>query len=155
MGTSTWVWVVVAALILFGAGAWVYTQKQAATAPQTQVITQTTGTQPQVSGAPMQATVVYSASGFSPSSITVAKGGTVTFVNQGGGSMWVASAPHPAHTGYDGTSRETHCATGYSGAKPFDQCAAGGSFSFTFTKTGTFTYHNHANAGMTSTVAVQ
>ena len=69
--------------------------------------------------------------------------------------MWVASAPHPSHTGYDGTSRQTHCVAGYSGPKPFDQCAAGTSFSFTFKQTGTWPYHDHNNSGKFGTVVVQ
>jgi plastocyanin len=93
----------------------------------------------------MSATVTYTSSGFSPASVTIKQGGTVTFVNQGGGSMDIASDPHPNHNGYDGTSRNTHCAPSFSGAKPFDQCRAGASFSFTFTKVGSWGYHNHLN----------
>lgn len=103
---------------------------------------------------PMTATVSYNGSSFSPSSITVAKGGTVTFSDTAG-SMWLASDPHPTHTGYDGTSRNTHCATGYSGPKPFDQCSTGSSYTFTFTKTGSFGYHDHMNSGAHGTVVVQ
>jgi plastocyanin len=90
------------------------------------------------------ATVTYTSSGgFSPKSLTVKKGSTVTFVKKDGGAMWLASDPHPAHSGYDGTSRTTHCAPGYTGAKPFDECSAGSSFSFTFDKVGTWGYHDH------------
>ena len=70
--------------------------------------------------------------------------------------MWVASNPHPTHTGYDSTSRDTHCAAGYTGPIPFDECAAisSGSYSFTFTKTGSFGYHNHSDHAMIGTVVV-
>jgi plastocyanin len=95
---------------------------------------------------PTTATVTRTSSGFSPKTITIKKGGTVTFVNQGSGGMWIGSDEHPSHTQYDGTSRSAHCAAGYTGAKPFDQCASGNSYSFTFTKTGTFDYHNHLQA---------
>ncbi len=103
----------------------------------------------------MSATVTYSASGFSPATITIAKGGTVTFVDQAGTPMWVASDEHPSHTEFDGTSRTTHCATGYTGTKPFDQCGAGQSYSFMFSKVGTFDYHNHSAAQYTGKVVVQ
>lgn len=99
-------------------------------------------------------TVTYNGSTFSPASVTIQKGGTVHFVSTSGG-MWVASDVHPSHTDYDGTSRAVHCAAGYTGAAPFDQCASGTSYSFTFTKTGTFTYHDHMNAGVKGTVIVQ
>lgn len=98
--------------------------------------------------------VIYGPQGFSPASISVPVGTTVTFVNQGGDEMWVASDPHPTHQGYDGTTKSQHCAAGYSGPMPFDQCSAGSSFSFTFTKTGTWGYHNHGNAADKGTVIV-
>src|SRR6185436_6078649 len=97
-------------------------------------------------GAAMTAAVTYTASGFSPATVTVKKGGTVTFTQQGGSSMWVATGPHPAHTGYDSTSRTAHCTSSYTGAKPFDQCASGASYSFTFDKVGTWPYHDHMDA---------
>ena len=106
------------------------------------------------STAPMSATVNYNGDAFSPSTVTIAKGGTVTFVSTAH-DMWVASNPHPTHTGYDGTSRDVHCAAGYAGAAPFDQCKVGSSFTFTFNKTGTWGYHNHMNPGLTGTVIVQ
>lgn len=99
-------------------------------------------------------TVTYNGSSFSPSTVTIQKGGTVNFVSTAG-AMWVASAPHPSHTGYDGTDRATHCAAGYTGAAPFDQCASGTSFSFTFNKTGSWQYHDHMNTGAHGTVIVQ
>ena len=106
-------------------------------------------------GAPTNATVTYTANGFSPATVTIAKGGTVAFVDQSGAPMYVASDPHPNHNGYDGNSRATHCAPGYSGAKPLDQCAPGSSFSFTFTKTGSWGYHNHVNEADGGTIVVQ
>lgn len=105
-------------------------------------------------GPATSATVTYDGSTFSPSSVTIAKGGTVKFVDSSG-SMWIASNQHPTHTGYDGTSRATHCAAGYSGPAPFDECSAGTSFSYTFSKAGTWGYHDHLNAGAGGTVVVQ
>jgi len=70
--------------------------------------------------------------------------------------MWVASDPHPAHTGYDGTSLAQHCATG--STPSFDECssvAKGSSYSFTFNKSGSWGYHNHANHSYAGTVVVK
>lgn len=97
-------------------------------------------------------TVRYTDAGFSPSTMTVAPGTTVTFINQSGSEMWVASDEHPSHTGYDGTSREAHCASGSSSS--FDQCGTGPTYSFTFTKAGTWAYHNHRAAGDEGTIVV-
>ncbi|HCR52116.1 TPA: hypothetical protein DIV48_00525 [Candidatus Kaiserbacteria bacterium] len=103
---------------------------------------------------PSGTTILYSAQGFSPKNVTVPVGATVTFINQGDAGMWVASAPHPTHQGYSGTTRGEHCAAGYSGSAPFDQCSASDSFTFTFTKAGTWTYHNHVSAGDTGAIVV-
>jgi plastocyanin len=103
----------------------------------------------------MTATVHLTSSGFSPKSVTVAKGGTVTFINDTTGNMWVASAQHPTHTVYDGTDRAAHCTAGYTGAKPFDQCANGNTYNFAFNKVGSINYHNHSNSSQFGTVVVQ
>lgn len=104
--------------------------------------------------APMSATVTYDGTKYSPATVTIKKGGTVTFTDTTSGTMWVASAMHPDHTGYDGTSRSEHCASGYTGEKPFDQCKKGKSFSFAFKKAGEFPYHDHASATVFGKVVV-
>ncbi len=103
---------------------------------------------------PSEVTITYTDQGFSPQNVSVAEGQTVTWVNQSSGSMWVASAAHPDHTVYDGTSRSAHCAAGYSGPVPFDECSAGASYRFTFDKAGTWKYHNHADASKFGSVTV-
>ncbi|MEK7515934.1 MAG: hypothetical protein AAB555_03375, partial [Patescibacteria group bacterium] len=65
-------------------------------------------------------TVVYSDAGFSPKSVTVSVGTKVIFVNRSSGKMWVASAMHPAHAEYSGTSLSQHCPDTMSSA--FDEC---------------------------------
>lgn len=111
---------------------------------------------PQTQGAaevaPTSATVIYGPQGFSPANVTIAQGGTVTFMNQGGGDMWVAGGSHPMHDGYDGTTEAQHCAPG---ATPsFDECATGTTYSFTFEKAGTWGYHNHVLASDYGTITV-
>jgi plastocyanin len=122
------------------------------TAPQT--TTPTTGTSTPTTAA---ATITYTDTGFSPAILTVAEGTTVTFVNQSSSPLWVASDPHPTHQGYDGTTLSQHCAPGYSGPIPFDECTTigtGNSYTFTFTKAGTWGYHNHALESDQGTVVV-
>jgi plastocyanin len=154
MKTSSIVAVVVAVMVIAGAVWWLMSQPAATPQANTQapaaVADNTTPS------APMSATVTYGPNGFSPSTVTVAKGGTVTWVTApGADEMWVASNPHPIHNAYDGTTLSQHCAAGYSGPAPLDQCSAGTSFSFTFNQVGTWGYHNHGNHSDTGTVVVQ
>jgi plastocyanin len=99
-------------------------------------------------------TVMYTDQGFSPKSVTVKQGESVTWIDERANPMWVASNPHPVHTGYDGTSLSVHCASDYTGSTPFDQCAPGTAYSFIFNKTGTWGYHDHLNHAMAGTVVV-
>lgn len=175
MKTSTIVSVLVAIIVIGAVGYW-YSMTQTAQAPtitannigaadntppsDTQQANSTDGVSADINAGvttgsiPTSVTIVYTANGFSPKTATIKKGGTVTFVNQGTGQMWIASAPHPAHTGYDGTSRTEHCAAGYAGAKPFDECSAGTTFSFIFGQVGSFNYHNHLGSDNFGTISV-
>lgn len=160
MKTSVIVSAVVLIIIAFGA--WWYFGSNSNATGQTAVTTlQPTGTTPpavttQASTAPMSATVTYGPNGFTPSTVTIAKGGTVKWVAAAGADeLWVASNPHPTHEGYDGTTKAQHCVVGYKGATPFDQCTTGTAYSFTFNSTGTWGYHNHGNHSDTGTVIVQ
>lgn len=87
-------------------------------------------------------TVIYSNSGFSPSSITINVGESVVFKNESNVGMWVASAPHPAHTAY----QEFDAQKGI---------AKGEDYVFTFTKAGVWKYHNHLIPSDTGTVIVK
>ena len=100
-------------------------------------------------------TVMYTSAGFSPKSVMINKGDTINFVADAGNAMWVASAVHPTHEAYDGTTKNEHCALGYAGTKPLDQCSVGVSFSFTFDKIGIWKYHNHVSRSNTGMVVVQ
>lgn len=85
--------------------------------------------------------VTYSDSGFSPNSVTVKAGTTVTFTNGSSGNMWVASAVHPTHQLLPG----------------FDQLKSvskGGTYDYTFVKIGTWKYHNHMSPSDTGSVVV-
>jgi plastocyanin len=71
--------------------------------------------------------------GFTPSQVTIAKGDTVTFVNNGTKPIWPASAPHPTHTNYPEFDADRGI-------------APGSSWSFTFTRVGSWGFHDHLNA---------
>jgi plastocyanin len=164
---NAWIWIVVVVVVAVGGFIWWQgmqpagtvvnltpeTQTDTNTVPSTATSSDTTATtSPSDAGAPMTAAVTYTADGFSPATVTIKKGGTVTW--SGPDSMWVATGPHPAHTGYDTTSRSAHCVPDYAGATPFDQCTRGTAYSFTFDKSGTFPYHDHADASNFGKVVV-
>ncbi len=91
--------------------------------------------------------ITYTDSGYAPSQLTVKVGDTVTFKNESSSGMWTASAMHPAHMVYSGTSLQAHCTDAQNTS--FDECMSaqpGESWSFTFTKAGTWGYHNHVKA---------
>lgn len=100
-------------------------------------------------------TVTYTDQGFSPANVTIAQGETVTWINRSSKDMWVASAMHPTHMAYDGTTLANHCAAG--ATTSFDACHVSSptaSYSFTFDKAGTWKYHDHIDASKFGTVIV-
>ena len=86
-------------------------------------------------------TVSYTDSGFTPKSVTVKQGTTVTFTNNSSTAMWVASDVHPTH----------QLLPGFDELKSIQK---GGTYEYTFVKVGTWTYHNHTSPGDKGTVAV-
>lgn len=86
-------------------------------------------------------TVTITASGFSPSTITISVGEMVMWVNNDIKNHWPASDPHPQHTDYSG----------------FDSLgiSSGSSWSFKFNATGTWNYHDHNLPTRKGTVVVQ
>jgi len=100
--------------------------------------------------------VTYTSSGYSPNALTIKKGETVTFKNQSSQSMWPASAMHPAHTVYSGTSLDEHCPD--TAGTAFDACkgySPGESWSFKFDKVGSWKYHDHLNPSATGMIVVE
>ena len=85
-------------------------------------------------------TVNISSSGFSPPSITISAGDTVTWVNNDNRSHWPASDNHPLHREYSG----------------FDSfgISSGGSWSFKFNNKGTWGYHDHQFPSKSGTIIV-
>ena len=120
MGKSTIVLLVaLTGIILIGG----YFLTRPVQAPETLPVTQQS---------PATNTIAYTDTGFSPQSITVKPGTTVTFVNQSSTDMWIASAVHPTHLELPG----------------FDQLKGGpkgSTYSFTFEDVGTWRFHDHLN----------
>ncbi|OGG51590.1 hypothetical protein A3C18_01295 [Candidatus Kaiserbacteria bacterium RIFCSPHIGHO2_02_FULL_54_11b] len=150
---NTWIWIVIAVIVV-GGGFWWWQSSQVPMADTgTPVGTIDDGTTPPPPpSVPSFATVTYGATGFSPSAVTIKKGGTVTWNNERTTEMWVATAQHPNHTVYSGTSRTAHCPD-TSGAA-FDQCAGGNNYTFKFEKVGTWNYHDHLNPAAFGSVTV-
>lgn len=156
---NTWIWVIVAILIL-GGGYWLWQSQTPAVDTGTNTVTSSdadtnggvnAGVDVDLDPTPMSGSVSYNGSAFSPPQVIIKKGGTVTFTSTGG-NMWVASASHPDHTVYGGTTRSQHCPD--TSGTAFDQCGPGTSYSFTFNKVGTWGYHNHLNASLFGKVVV-
>ena len=98
--------------------------------------------------------VTYTDSGYSPKEITISKGDTVVFKNESSGTLWPASAVHPTHTVYPGSSIQK---CGGSDIM-FDACRGldtGEEWSFTFNEAGSWGYHNHRRAFNTGKIIVE
>lgn len=78
---------------------------------------------------------------FSPATLTVKVGTTVTWTNQDSAPHQIASDPHPQHTGLPGLFS--------------DSLGKGQSYSFTFDKAGTLGYHCHLHPNMKGTIIVE
>lgn len=87
------------------------------------------------------ATITYSSNGFSPATLTVKSGDTVTIKNTSSEALQFDSNPHPAHT--DDTDLNV------------GSVAAGQTKTFKVTKTGTFGYHNHLDPSDTGHIVVE
>ena len=99
--------------------------------------------------------VTYTADGYSPSSLEIKKGDTVVFTNESSSPNWPASAVHPTHKAYPGSSI-TKCGSDEADAM-FDACedaASGESWSFTFNEVGEWSFHNHRRFTHTGVVTV-
>jgi len=130
---------VIAIIILLAGGFFLFNKNYSST-PQPNSLQN-----PQVSPAPTNtqatSTVTYTAGGFSPTSLTVKAGTTVTWVNKSGSGFSLNSNPHPVHTDYP----------------PLNIGAVGDgqSKSLTFDKPGTYGYHNHLNPSDRGEIVVQ
>ena len=147
-------------ILVVVAGSWVVLKKDTELAGPVSTPTPTSSVLPTFSPNPTPSqqgsTVTYTDSGYSPATITIKKGQTVTWKNNSSKQMWTASAIHPTHKVYPGTDIAL-CGTP-TFAPMLDSCSgisSGQSWSFTFVNTGTWKYHNHMNSAHYGTVIVE
>jgi len=86
-------------------------------------------------------TISYTNNGFSPASLTVKSGTTITIRNDSSGLLQFNSDPHPQHTG----DPELNVGS----------ISHGASKTVKVTKSGSHGYHNHINPDQTGTLIVQ
>lgn len=86
-------------------------------------------------------TITYTNDGFSPATITVKVGTTITVKNNSSGVLQFNSNPHPDHTDEEELN--------------LDSLGPGKSTTFEVTQTGRFGFHNHLNEDDTGTLIVQ
>jgi plastocyanin len=87
-------------------------------------------------------TVTLTDAGFTPQTLTIHTGDTVSFVNKTKTDFWPASDPHPTHTIF-------------SAFDPKHPIKPTTTWSFRFTKTGTWPYHDHLLPIFTGTITVE
>lgn len=87
-------------------------------------------------------TVAYSSEGFSPMILRIKLGESVTFKNESSGQLWVASNPHPQHTGLPGFDAG-------------ESILKGDFYIHEFNQLGSWSYHNHLNSGHEGTIIVE
>lgn len=114
-------------------------EQQVSTSTATSTTTTTTSTTTTVSGAIVA--VSYQNNAFSPASIEIKVGDTVTFTNNSSASIRIASNPHPGHTSYPALDSGT--------------LAAGATYSIVFPQAVTVNYHNHLNPAIGGTIVVK
>ncbi len=98
-------------------------------------------TTPAQSPAQQQNIITLTQNGWSPATLTIKTGQTVTWINKSGQTATVNSNPHPTHTAYPPLN--------------LGSFSNGGSLSLTFPTPGTYGYHNHLNPGQTGIIIVQ
>lgn len=97
-----------------------------------------------------QHVITHTNAGYTPATLMVNVGDTITFKNESSQETWPASALHPTHSLYP--------TTGGCLGSTFDACRGitpGGEWKFTFEVPGTWKYHNHLNPAFTGAVVVE
>lgn len=142
MNRSVLVGIVV--LVVLAAGAWYIIKKPSYKAPSSgNGTSQSSQSSTAPSGSSQNAadTITYDGNGFSPASLTVQSGATVTIKNTSSETVQFQSNPHPTHT--DDTDLNVGAVN------------PGSSQTFTVTKKGTFGYHNHLNPSQQGSITIQ
>lgn len=94
--------------------------------------------------------------GFSPKTLKISQGDTVTFINQGSEERWPATDLHPTHKLYPGSDIEK-CGTPEE-SEIFDACKPlqkNEEYEFTFQEKGNWNYHDHLNPNIKGVIIVE
>jgi plastocyanin len=140
-------WTVIIVVIVLLAGGWLFVStRNQATAPMVNVpsLSPAESATPESteSATPAANMVTITSTSFSPATLTIKAGDSVTWTNSDTKLHAVNSDPHPAHTLYPDLNDVSNI-------------SAGQSKSFTFTTAGTYKYHDHLNPTLTGTVIVE
>ncbi len=125
--------IVIAAIVILVGGWWVLNRRNQTQAPQSQPSQTNTNSNSNSSQAPSSSSVSIANMAFSPTTITVKKGATVTWTNN---------------------DKVTHNVTANDKSFSSGSMAPGKSYSFTFDKTGSFAYTCTIHPDMKATVVV-
>ena len=128
---------IIVLIILVAAAAFAINHKSTNKPSQTNSNTNSSSTSSSSGNQPLTGTINIKNMMFTPSQITVAKGGTVTWTNN----------DNTTHTVIDDLSNVGGPASG--------DIPPGGTYSFTFTKTGSFQYHCQIHPSMRGTIVVK
>ncbi len=107
-------------------------------------------------GTTSEVTIKITSNGFEPKEVTVNKGTKVIWINEQPNPSWPASAVHPTHEVYPGSSIKK-CGTPEQD-KIFDSCRGlkkGESWNFVFNEVGEWYYHDHLNPSWTGKIVVK
>lgn len=85
--------------------------------------------------------IILTSTGWTPATLTIKTGDTVTWINQSGTDATVNSNPHPTHTDYPPLNLGTF--------------TNGSTLSLAFPQKGTYGYHNHLNPSEKGTILVE
>lgn len=136
--------IVIILVAILAGGVFFYIKKRSTPAPQVQIPkieTTTAPTTAQENPVATQNLVTLTTDGYSPQTLTIKVGTTVTWLNNSGDVATVSSDPHPTHTDFP--------------ALNLGKFSNGQKLTLTFDKAGTYKYHNHLNPSQKGTIIVQ
>jgi plastocyanin len=141
-------WTVIIVVIVLLAGGWLFVSTRSQVTPPT--VTAPASGSPIGSAAPegtesaqtAENLITITTTSFSPDTLTIKVGDSVTWTNSDTKLHTVNSDPHPAHTLYPDLN-------------DVGNISAGQSKSFTFTEVGTYKYHDHLNPSLVGTIIVE
>lgn len=132
--TSAVIGAAILILIFIGALFFILQKRDSSQIPVNQPEQTTSNDSVEANGASV--VVMYTDAGFSPATVTVSAGTTVTWSNQSSHALWVIDSSKTTDT----------CPTNKGTLNECQLILSGGSYSFTATTPGTITYTNKENA---------